>query len=479
MVVSQKDQEKDNQKDSDYAAQRLGTEPVGKLLMRFSIPAMGGMLLNALYNIVDRVFVGRGVHEIALGGVSLVMPLMTISMAFAMLFGIGAANMISMRLGQGRKEDAENALNHCILLLIGVGALITVFGLLFLEPILSTLGAREGGQALGYAREYFTIILYGQIFFQVSFGLSHTSRAQGFPMVSLLGMVLGAGINTILDPIFIFVFHWGVKGAAYATIISQFCASVWVVYFSASKKAVIRIKRSSFKPSFSILKSILMFGCSNALLQFAMSAVQLVLNKNIGKYGIVGLGVPNGDEIALSGLNIVYAVLMLILMPVFGINQGAQPVLGFNYGAKKYDRVKSAFKRAIFAATCICTAGFFIAEIFPKAIVHLFAPKGSSALLEFTPIAMRVTFAIVPFVGFQIVATNMFVVTGRPKTSIFLSLIRQVIVLIPCIIIFGRIWGLYGVICAQPVADLVALCVTTIFIARELRKLSLQAANAL
>jgi putative MATE family efflux protein len=459
------------------AAQRLGVEPVGKLLLRFSIPAISGMLLNALYNVVDRIFVGRGVHEIALGGISLVMPLMTLSMAFAMLFGIGAANMISMRLGQGRRDEAENALNHCFILLVGVGALLLVFGLIFLEPILSLLGAQEGSVSLDYARRYFAIILLGQIFFQVSFGLSHTSRAQGFPMISLWGMVIGAGLNTILDPIFIFTFKWGVEGAAYATIIAQFCSAIWMIYFSFSKKAVVRLRFSAFKFSPSIITTILAFGSASALLQFAMSAVQLVLNKSMGWYGADGLGVANGGDIALSGMNIIGSILMLILMPVFGINQGAQPILGFNYGAKKFKRVKKAFFLSIMAATCVCCVGFLIVQLFPKYIVLLFAPKGSDALLAFTPWAMRISALLVPVYGFSIVATNMFVVTGRPKTSILLSMLRQVIVLIPCIFIFGRLWGLRGIIFAQPASDFIAVCITAVFVFFELKKLNTQIAQ--
>jgi putative MATE family efflux protein len=212
------------------AAERLGIEPVGRLLLRFSLPAIAGLLVNALYNVVDRVFVGRGVNEIALGGLSLVGPLMSLFMAFAMLFGIGSANLISMRLGQNRRQDAENALNHCLFLLIGIGIAIAVAGLLFTDEILSLMGAQEGSQALDYSRRYYKIIIYGTVFMQVGFGLSHCTRAQGFPTITMIAMLLGAGLNIILDPIFIFVFHLGVGGAAWATIISQFASCIWVLY---------------------------------------------------------------------------------------------------------------------------------------------------------------------------------------------------------------------------------------------------------
>jgi putative MATE family efflux protein len=244
----------------ENAADRLGTEGVGRLLWRFSLPAITGMLVNALYNVVDRVFVGRGVNEVALGGLSLVMPLMTVSMAFAMLFGVGSANMISMRLGQGRREDAENALNHCLRLLIIAGLCTMGAGLLFIDPLLSILGAQEGSAALGYARNYYRIILLGQVFSMVGFGFSHCTRAQGFPTITMISMFIGAGMNIVLDPLFIFVFGWGVEGAAWATIISQFVSAIWILSFNLGKKAVIRLRLRTFRLSPAIIFQIMAFG---------------------------------------------------------------------------------------------------------------------------------------------------------------------------------------------------------------------------
>jgi putative MATE family efflux protein len=453
------------------AAEQLGVENIGRLLIRFSIPAIAGMLLNALYNVVDRIFVGRGVDEIALGGISLVLPLMTLSMAFAMLFGLGAANMISMRMGQGKRNEAENALNHCFFLLIITGIVTAVVELALLDPLLSLLGAQDGSVAIGYARRYYRIILFGQVFFQLGFGLSHCSRAQGFPLISLMSMVFGAGLNAILDPIFIFVLGWGVEGAAFATIISQLSAATWILFFCFSKKALIRLEPRKFKPSFAILKVILAFGSAPSLLQFALSAVQFVLNWSMGIYGQAGLGVANGGDVALSGMTIVNSISMLILMPIFGINQGAQPILGFNYGAKKFHRVRRAYLLAAGAATAICIAGFAVTQLFPRFIVTIFAPNGSPALMRWTPWALRVALAMLPLNGFQVVSSNLFVVTGRPKTSILLSMMRQVLALIPCILIFGYVWGLNGIIAAIPVADGLAFILTASLIAIEMKKL--------
>jgi putative MATE family efflux protein len=429
------------------------------------------MLLNALYNVVDRVFVGRGVDEIALGGISLVMPLMTLSMAFAMLFGIGAANMISMRMGQGRRDEAESALGHCFFLLIAVGLLTVIVELALLDPLLSLLGAQEGSAAIGYARRYYRIILMGQVFFQLSFGLSHCSRAQGFPIMSLMAMVFGAGLNTLLDPIFIFGLGWGVEGAAIATITSQLCAAIWLLRFCFSRKALIRIRLANFKPSFDIVKNMAAFGSASSILQFAMSAVQLLINSSMGWYGAEELGVANGGDVALSGMTIINSFLMLILMPVFGINQGAQPVLGYNYGAKKFDRVRRAYILAVSAATCICTAGFLVTRFFPDLIIRLFVPDGSPALIRIATFAMRTALLFLPLNGFQIVSSNMFAVTGRPKISIILAMLRQIILLAPFILIFGKFWGLKGVIAAMPAADGIAVSITGVMIFFELRRL--------
>ncbi|MDR3275709.1 MAG: MATE family efflux transporter [Treponema sp.] len=456
------------------AADRLGVEPVGRLLLRFSLPAITGMIVQALYNVVDRIWVGRGVNEVALGGLSLVMPLMTITMAFAMLFGVGSANLISMRLGQGKRQDAEKALNHCFFLLLGSGIVLMVLQLAFLDPLLSLLGAQEGSVSLIYARSYYRIILYGQIFAMLGFGFSHCTRAQGFPTITMTGMFIGAGLNMILDPILIFGFGWGVEGAAWATIISQLVSAVWLLAFSFGKKAVIRLELNRFKPSAAMVAQIMAFGSAQFLLQFIMSGVQLLVNMSAGWYAAETLGVANGGDIALSGMNILGSISMMIFMPVFGINQGAQPILGYNYGAKRYDRVLRAYLLAIAAATAICVTGFAVAELFPDALIRLFAPQGSPQLLSFAPRAMRIALICMPLAGFQVVSSNLFVVTGRPRMSIFLTTLRQCIAFIPCLLIFGRLWGLWGLVIAQPVADGFAIILTAVFIGFEMRKLRAQ-----
>jgi len=287
----------------------------------------------------------------------------------------------------------------------------------------------------------------------------------------MVAMIIGAVLNIIFDAIFILWFKWGVEGAAWATVLAQFVSCAYILKFILSKKAIVKLNLRIFKPSSEIIVQIMAFGSAQALLQFLISAVQFLYNQSAGWYGETTLGVANGGDIALTGLNITGAVQMLILMPVFGINQGAQPILGYNYGAKSYRRVLRAYVLAIAAATSICVLGFILVQLFPVQLVGLFAPNGSPALLRFAPRAMRTMMLLLPLSGFIIVSTNLFVVTGRPKTSIFLSMFRQCLALIPCILIFGRMRGLWGVIAATPVADGFTFLVTGVLIILELRKL--------
>jgi Na+-driven multidrug efflux pump len=284
-------------------------------------------------------------------------------------------------------------------------------------------------------------------------------------------MLIGAGLNILLDPLFIFVFEWGVEGAAWATIISQFVSMLWLIHFTTGKKAIVRLKFQFFRPSRTIILQIMAFGSAPALLQLALAGVQFVYNASTGIYGEAALGVANGGDIAIAGMQIIGSLTMLIFMPIFGINQGAQPILGYNYGAKKFPRVRSAYLRAALAATGICLGGFALAQFFPGILVRIFAPEGSPQLLQFTPWAMRIMLITLPLNGFQIVSTNLFAVTGRPKISILFSMLRQVIVLIPSLLIFGKIWGLAGIVSAAPVADGVTFLLTVFMVAREMKEL--------
>ena len=456
----------------DNNAVRLGTEPVSKLLFSYSIPAITGMVVNTLYNLIDRIYIGNGVGESALGGIALCSSFMTIIFSFAMLFGIGTANLISIRLGEKKIHDAKNAITHCFFLLITTAVILMTIGLIFLKPILILFGAREASASFGYAVDYMQIILCGTVFNLLAFGFSHCTRAQGFPKVTMKSMLLGAITNIILDPVFIFVFKLGVRGAAIATIIAQFASMLYILRFIFfDKKVILRPNFKEFKFSPEIISKIMSFGSAQFLLNVAAAATTAILNINLIKYGILYFNSESGGDTALAGFNIVNSVSMFILMPIFGINQGAQPILGYNYGARNYKRVMQAYKYAVLAASCITTAGFILAQVFPTYIVKMFASKSGPDLLGFGATTLRVVLVLLPLIGFQIVSSNYFVVTGKPKMSILLSLSRQVIILIPCIVIFSHFFQLEGLIWAMPVADTVSIILTGIFIFFELKKL--------
>jgi putative MATE family efflux protein len=453
------------------AAARLGTQPIGKLILEFSLPAITANVVTALYNIIDRIAVGRGVGETALGGLSLVMPVMMVVGAFAILFGAGAANLISLRLGEGRREDALSALNHCFWLLIIAGLVITAAGLLFLDPILSVLGAQDNSESLGYGRAFLRIIFIGTVFQMLSLGLANTVRAQGFPTIAMIGMLICVGLNAGLVVLFIFVFHWGVEGSAWATVIAQAVASVWFIAFAFSRRMPLRLSPFRLRFSARSIADVCAFGSAQAVNNVAMSLVVWIMNVRISYYGVRELASEHGGDIALSGMTIVSSVSMIIIMVVFGFSMGAQPILGYNYGAGNYGRVRETFKKAAILATIVAAAGFLLMEFFSSGLVQIFAPGGSPALIEFSVMVMRFYAIGMPILGFQIIASGMYVAIGKPITSLILSMSRQVLLLLPLIFIFGEAFGLMGVVVASPVSDISSSGLTAFFIVRTLRKL--------
>lgn len=452
-------------------AKRLGTQPIGKLLLQFSIPAIIGMFVNSLYNIVDRLYVGNAMGEAALGGLGLAMPLMNIILAFCMLFGIGTANFISVKLGEKKPEEAENALCHCFYLLLVTGIILTGIGLLLLKPLFLLIGANPAAQSFDYAVNYMRIIFCGTVFNMLGFGFSHCARAQGFPNVTMTAMLIGAVTNIVLDPIFIFLLKMGVEGAAYATVISQFIAMVFILYFAFSQKAIVHLNLKKFRFSPRIVGKISVFGFSPFLLQLAISLSSFLFNAKFIEYGALYFGDIKGGDIAIASFNIAGSVLMLILMPVFGINQGVQPVIGYNYGAKQYDRVLKAYKIAAVSATIITVVGFVACEIFAPTLVRMFYSGAEKNMLDFAVMTMRISFAGIAIVGFQTVSANYFVMVGKPIISSFLMLSRPVLILIPCIYIFSALFQIKGLFWANPVGDVVATTLTAIFIFREIKDL--------
>jgi putative MATE family efflux protein len=440
-------------------SQQLGSEKISKLLLKFSIPAIIGMLVNALYNVVDRIFIGRGVGTLGIAGITIGFPLMLILLAFAMLVGIGATALISISLGEQDKEKAEHIMGNAILLLVMIAAFISVAGLWFMDPLLKLFGA--SAEVLPYAKAYLRIILYGAIFQNLGFGMNNFIRAEGNPKMAMLTMLIGAVLNTILDPIFIFVFHLGIQGAAWATILSQFISAMWVIYYFRSGKSILKIYRKNFKLHIPTVGRICAIGSAPFAMQLAASVLTVILNNSLRFYG--------GDN-AISAMGIINSISMLILMPIFGINQGAQPIIGYNYGAKQYERVKKTLRLAIVAATGVVLIGFVITRVFPEELICLFNNKDKE-LIAFGTHALKIFLIFLPIIGFQVVSASYFQAVGKPKQAMFLSLSRQVLLLIPALLILPRYYGLDGVFMAGPASDLVSSIITGIFIFRELRQL--------
>jgi putative MATE family efflux protein len=440
-------------------SRQLGEESVGKLLLKFSIPAITGMLVNGLYNIVDRIFVGNGVGALAISGIVIAFPIMAIIMAFGMLVGLGAASLISIRLGENRKDDAEKILGNTLVLAVILSLLLTIIGLVFLEPLLLMFGAT--GEVLTYARQYTIIILIGTLFQNISFSMNHSIRASGNPKMAMYTMLIGAVLNTILNPIFIFLLHFGIRGSALATIISQAVSATWVLYFFFRGNSTLKIKRKNLRLQKDIVLGIFSIGMSPFAMQFAASIITILLNSSLLKYG---------GNIAIAAMGVINSLTLLILMPIFGINQGSQPIIGFNYGAKQFDRVKEALKLAIIGASIISIFGFIIIQLFPRPLISLFG-KGDLELINIGSHGMRIYLSMLPIIGFQIVSSNYFQAVGKPRHSMFLSLSRQVIVLIPLLLLLPPIFNLNGVWMAGPSSDFLASSLTAVFIFREMRHL--------
>ncbi len=444
--------------DLDRRAERMGEYPVGKLLLEFSIPAIIAMIANALYNVVDSIFVGRGVGSLALTAVTIAFPIMIVLMAFGMLIGIGATALISLKLGQQKREEAEQILGTAFALSFIVGIGISMIMLLFLDPILRFLGATP--DVFDYAKQFTTVILIGAVFQFISFGLNNIIRAEGNPMISMVTMLFSAGLNTMLNPLFIFVFHWGVIGSALATVITQILVSGYIIYHFTIGHSNLKLYKKNFRVRFDLLGKIAAIGLSPFLLQMAASVTFFIFNNNLLIYG---------GEMAVAAMGVINRSAMMLLMPIFGINQGAQPIIGYNYGAKKFDRVKKTLKLAAIAATLICVFGFFVSELFSHQIIGLF--NKDEELIEIGTRGMRIFMLMVPIVGMQIVITNYFQAIGKASKAILLSLTRQVLFLIPLVLILPAFFKLDGIWMAGPIADFSSSLLAIILLVKEFRYL--------
>lgn len=438
----------------------LGDAPIGKLLLQYSIPAIIGMVVNALYNIVDRMFIGNipDIGSLAITGVGITMPIMTIVLAFGMLIGIGTTANISLNLGKGNKTTAEKLLGNAFTLSIIVGLAIAITGTIFANPILNLFGASEN--TLFYAKEYIGIILLGCTFNILSFALNSTVRADGNPKMSSITMVIGCGANIILDYLFIFVLNLGVKGAALATIISQAITFFIILYYYTAGNSNLKLKIENFKLKKHLVTMTFAIGIAPFATQIANSLVQVIANNALKTYG---------SDLAIGAMTVISSLNIIFMMPIFGINQGCQPIIGFNYGAKKYERAKEAFKYATIAACVICIIGFISIQCFPTQIISLFNNYHELTTLAIKGI--RIYLLMMPVVGINIVATSYYQSIGKAKISMFVSLLRQVILLIPFTIILPKFIGLDGVWAAGACADSLSVIITLILLKKEFKQL--------
>lgn len=442
------------------STKQLGGDNISELLIKFSIPAIIGMLVNGLYNIVDRIFIGQGVNSLGIAGNTISFPIMSIMMAFSMLVGVGATALISIRLGENKKDEAEVIIGNSVTLFLIISIIITILGLIFLEPLLILFGA--DASTLPYAMDYMSVILLGTLPATLGFGMNNFIRADGNPKIAMYTMLIGAIINVFLDYVFIFIFHWGMKGAALATIISHFVSAIWVLYYFFSGSSVLKIKFKNFRLKFKIVTAILAIGFGPFAIQMTTSLSHIVINTSLEHYG---------GAMAIAAMGVTNSYNMIIQMPVLGISQGCQPIIGYNFGAKKYDRVIKTLKLGIFAGTVIMIIGFVANQLFATQIVALFNNEDPH-LIDFGAKALRTYLFLMPLVGFQIIGGQYFQAVGKPKIAMISSLSRQLLFLIPLVLVLPRYFGKTGVLYAGPISDFLSGLLVFFFLTRELRNLT-------
>lgn len=449
----------------------LGVRPVKGLLFSFSIPAIISCLVNSVYNIVDQIFIGQGVGYLGNAATTIAFPLMTIIMAFATLIGSGGSAYAALRLGEGRKREALLTLNNLLVIAIGLGILLAATGLIFLKPILTLFGATE--TTMPYAIDYTSIVLMGVPFSMVSIALSSMARTDGHPRMSMYGILIGAALNTVLDPIYIFVLDWGVKGAAIATITAQFVSTVVLCYYFL-KKGRMRFTRRFMKPVGRVWYKIFSLGISSGITALVACIMQVVMNNSLVYYGnqteITG-------DVALSAMGIVMKIAMILASVCIGFGIGAQPILGFNLGAKKYARVRHTYLLAVSIATGSILIGWAVCQLAPHLVLSLFG-KENQTFTDFAVRCLRIYLGGIFCAGFQIVSTNYFQATGQPLKASLLSMLRQLILLIPLLLILPLFLGLNGLLYAGPCADIGSAVIVALFILPEMRKLNRRIAES-
>lgn len=443
----------------------LGYEPVKALLGKFAIPSVIAFLVNNLYNVVDQIFIGQGVGYLGNAATTVAFPVVTITLSLAMLFGSGASAYAAIKLGEGKPKVAEKVLNNVFVILIIVGIIIAALGIIFLKPMLIMFGATD--TVMQYAIDYTSIILIGTPFMTLSAGLSNMVRTDGNPRLSMISMVVGAVLNTILDPIYIFVFNWGVKGAAIATITSEIISAIIICYYFI-RKSKLRLRKSQFRPDFMLIKNFTALGIASSITQLAMTVLVVILNNTLVYYGNQS---PVGGDVALSAMGIVMKVSSILIGVNIGISVGAQPIIGFNMGAMQFKRVKETYIVAVLSATAFSVIGWIVCVFFPGSILKIFGTQ-DIVFAEFAEKCMRIYLFSIFASGFIIVTTGYFQATGQPFKASVLSMLRSLLLLVPLIIILPLYFGLDGILYAGPVAEFITLAVVGLFIIKEIRVLN-------
>ena len=435
----------------------LGTERIGKLLTQYAIPAIIAMTASSLYNMADSIFIGHGVGPLAISGLALTFPLMNLAAAFGSLVGVGASTLVSVKLGQKDYEGANRVLGNVLVLNVLLGVAFTFVFLFLLDPILYFFGASEN--TISYARDYMQIILYGNVVTHMYLGLNAVLRSSGFPKLAMYATLASVVINCILNPIFIFGFGWGIKGSAWATVISQVISLTGQMIHFSRPTQLLHFKKGIYKLKKEIVKGILYIGMSPFLMNLCSCLIVILINRGLKEYG---------GDMAIGAYGIVNRIIFLFVMIIMGFNQGMQPIAGYNFGARLYPRVTEVTKLTMKWAIGVATTGFLLCQLFPTLIVNMFTTDDE--LVKAAVFGLHIVFAVFPIVGFQMVATNFFLSIGMSKKAIFLSLTRQLLFLIPCLIILPRFFGTLGVWISMPVADTIATVVTAIVLVNQFRK---------
>ncbi|MDR1682234.1 MAG: MATE family efflux transporter [Candidatus Symbiothrix sp.] len=434
----------------------LGTEKIGKLLMQYALPAIIAMTASSLYNITDSIFIGHGVGHLALVGLGITLPLMNLGAAFGSLVGMGASTLLSIRMGQKDYESANHILGNVLVLNLIMGTAFSILMLLFLKPLLIFFGASDA--TLPYAYDFMFILLCGNVFTHLYFGLNALFRSSGNPQTAMMATIYTVLINLVLNPLFIFVFHWGIRGSAFATIISQILVLCWQFHLFNDKNYFIHWKKGIYKLKKNIVKDSLSIGMSPFLMNAATCFIVVIINRQLFKYG---------GDLAVGAYTILNRIVLLFVMIVLGLNQGMQPIAGYNYGANLHDRVLKVLKITILYATIIMVAGSAFVELFPHSVAAIFTNE--EELVTYAVPGLRWVFAVFSLVGFQIVVSTYFQSIGKPAQSIILSLSRQVLILIPLLLILPNFFHVTGVWMSMTISDFISVILAGMLLYRELR----------